>query len=280
MMNAVLALFAAVALGAPPAAAPPRPALTRDFRVPVLMYHRVAVLTPPASRNALQRDLTVSPTEFAQQVRYLASHGFTFVSTADIERAVRTHGAMPAKAVALTFDDGYRDNHDRAFPILQKYHATATVFVVTRKVGKPGHLTWKQVGEMQRSGIRFGSHTATHSELARLKPPEMNRELAESRRTLTARLREPETTLAYPCGSFNATVIARAKSNGYAAAWRKEGGPVTPDANPYRLPRVRISGRLSLRAFATIVERACRQAKPLARHDRARALCDGHSPRS
>src|SRR5262249_50143640 len=50
-------------------------------------------------------------------------------------------GDVPERAVAITFDDGYRDNYDCAFPILKKYNLPATIFVATGAIGT-GQLIW------------------------------------------------------------------------------------------------------------------------------------------
>src|SRR5579871_1713792 len=107
---------------------------TPQFAVPVLMYHRIADLTPEEMHSPLMRDLTVSPAHFDQQVRYLAENGFTFLLARDVEEALQQGGSLPEKAVAITMDDGYKDNFEQAFPILRKYNALATLFLVTGTV--------------------------------------------------------------------------------------------------------------------------------------------------
>ena len=93
--------------------------MTREFAVPVLMYHRICDLTPREARNRLTFDLTVTPANFEAQVRYLKAQGFTFLTAREVERAIRERTALPEKSVVLTMDDGYQDNFARAFPILQ-----------------------------------------------------------------------------------------------------------------------------------------------------------------
>ncbi|HOS42762.1 MAG TPA: polysaccharide deacetylase family protein [Armatimonadota bacterium] len=234
----------------PPAPAAPTVPMTHDFAVPVLMYHRVCELTPREARSPLMRDLTVPPADFAWQMQYLVENGFTIVSVDEVERALRERRPLPEKAVAVTLDDGYRDNFTCAFPILRRHEAPATVFLVTSVVGDDAHLTWEHARAMQGERCGFQSHTVHHYDLTTLNDSTLASELVDSRATITAHLRRPVSQLAYPAGAFNDRVVAGVQAAGYTIAWKKGGGPVTPDCDPLRLPRVRVHGRTTLEDFA------------------------------
>lgn len=227
----------------------PSPKLVDDYAVPVLMYHRIDTLTPKEARSPLMRDLTVSPEDFEDQVRYLAEKGFTFLLASDVDEAVRLGKPLPEKAVCITMDDGYSDNFDVAYPVLKRYGAKATVFVVTSSMGKPARLTWGNIGEMHAGGLSFASHTVTHADLTSLSDDRMDYELRVSRAELERRLAEPVRSIAYPSGAYDDRVIERAEVAGYWAGWKKGGGPVMPGATPMMLPRVRVNGNTSIDAF-------------------------------
>ena len=55
------------------------------------------------------------------------------------------------KPVILTFDDGYDDNYTELFPLLQKYNAKATIFVIPKAIGTPHKMTAEQVQELSRA---------------------------------------------------------------------------------------------------------------------------------
>ncbi len=229
-------------------AMPPAP-MTAQFAVPVLMYHRISDLTEREARSPLMRDLTVSPRDFEAQIRYLVANGFTFLFARDVEQAVREHRPLPEKAVALTMDDGYRDNFEQAFPILRKYNVPATLFLVTSTVDTAGHVTWDEVRYMQPQGVGYGSHTVTHADLTTLPLARLDYELCESKRVLEGKLLERITAVAYPAGKYNQTVAARAEAAGYLAGWKKGGGPVQPGQDRFLLPRVRVHGRTTMKDF-------------------------------
>ncbi len=238
-----------IGAGNRPVAAVRQVPMTSAYAVPVLMYHRIDDLSPREERSPLMRDLTVSPAEFEAQVRYLAENGFTFLLASDVERAVREGQPLPERSIAITMDDGYKDNFEKAFPILQKYHACATIFMVTNNFDKPDRLSWGEVLTMRDGGVGYGSHTVTHADLTALPQDRLDYELVESKRVLERGLGSVITDIAYPSGEYNDVVIERARAAGYLAGWKKGGGPVQPGAEAFMLPRVRVRGVTDLADF-------------------------------
>ena len=106
----------------------------------ILMYHRVA---------ALKQDpwaLAVTPERFEEQIRYIHRHRLPMSVDEMVERLRR--GNLPQKAIALTFDDAYRDNLVHAKPVLARYAVPATVFVPTGYVGKQLPFWWDELANM------------------------------------------------------------------------------------------------------------------------------------
>lgn len=216
--------------------------VTPDFSVPVLMYHRIDTLTEREAVNPITRDLTVSPESLEREIRMLSERGFAFVTAGEVARAVVGHRPLPVRAVAITMDDGYEDSFTEAMPILRKYGAVATVFVVVGTVGTPGHVTWDELREMNRLGFDCGSHMVNHRDLTKLSPERVRYEMVVSKAALEQRLGVPILTAAYPGGDYSPSVMEQARAAGYLAGWKKNGAPVRPGQDPYELPRIRISG--------------------------------------
>lgn len=235
--------------------------MTRDFAVPVLMYHRVCDLTEAEERNQLVRDLTVSPADFEAQVKYLRDTGFTFLHISEIQDALRNGQPLPVKAVAITLDDGYRDNFTHAFPILEKYGAKATVFMVTNNFGRPARLSWDDARAMNARAVAFESHSVSHPDLTTVSNEQLRTEVVDSKSILERGLGQRITSLAYPAGAFDSRVELALQAAGYDAGWKKGGGAVLPsDRNrPYQLPRIRVHGRTDLEKFIDRVESGVRQ---------------------
>jgi peptidoglycan/xylan/chitin deacetylase (PgdA/CDA1 family) len=226
--------------------------------VPVLMYHSVSE-QPPAST----RRLSVHPDQFAGQLRLLRSRGFTALSFGDYAKALTAGSPLPERAVVLTFDDGYADFHDNAFPLLSEHGFTATVFMTTgwmadagpHAAGRPldRMLSWRQVHELDRAGIEIGAHSHSHAQLDQLGGPELEAELRRSKELLDAHTAAPVTTLAYPFGYSSARVRAAAAATGYrhAAAVANRLPSTHPD--PLALPRLTVRRSTGLDTFERLI---------------------------
>lgn len=232
----------ALAPSLPPAAPP---ALVT---VPILMYHHIA--EAGATADAVRRDLSVSPADFAAQLAYLAEHGYRTISLSDLLAHLQTGAPLPARPIILTFDDGYADNYIHAFPLLRQRGFHGTFFIITDFLDKNGYLTWEQVKEMHGAGMEIGSHTLDHPDLTRLPPQQALRQLRESRLVLEDRLGKPVLFLSYPSGKYNPALIRLVQEAGYQAAVATTYGDTHTIGQAFRLARVRIRGSDDLRTFA------------------------------
>jgi len=226
----------------------PRP----EVRVPILMYHHIAVPGPNA--DAIRRDLSVSPAAFEAQMAYLASQGYRTVSLLDLFEHLQGGQALPPRPIILTFDDGYDDNYTNAYPILRRYGLQGTFFIITGLVGRPGYLTWEQAREMRRGGMSLESHTCTHPDLAKSAPWYVDKEIKEAKAALERELGGPVLFFSYPSGKYNAAAIAALQANGYLGAVTTQHGTMHQASALYELRRVRIRGSDTLESFVRKVE--------------------------
>jgi peptidoglycan/xylan/chitin deacetylase (PgdA/CDA1 family) len=211
------------------------------------MYHYIRDYNTPKDPTGNQ--LSVSITNFDQQMGYLASHGYTPVSLDTLTGIFSKQIAPPAKPVVLTFDDGYVDFYANAYPILKKYGFHATSFVITGFVGKPAYLSWNNIKEMQNSGlINFESHTVNHAYLPSLSYANILKEIQESKNTLQAETGYPVNFIAYPSGGSNSRVWTAVRHVGYVGGLGTWPGKASYTS--VNMPRVRISGSDSLQSFA------------------------------
>jgi peptidoglycan/xylan/chitin deacetylase (PgdA/CDA1 family) len=143
----------------------------------------------------------------------------------------------PGKALAVTFDDGYRSVLTDAFPILAALGVPGTVFVPTDFVGAtvaawPGTdcwigtahehelmpMTWEELGILQDAAWEVGSHARTHARLVAVGDAELADELVGSRAEIERELGERCVSLAYPYGETDVRVVRAAHAAGYGAA--------------------------------------------------------------
>lgn len=188
----------------------------------ILAYHQI-VQGQPANIHA------VTATVFAAQMAWLKQGGYHIVTIEEYADRLRAGQKPEPRSIALTFDDGYRDNYTEALPILSEYAFPATIFLVTAYVGgqrgwgqDPGQgeplLTWSEVQAMQSQGINFGAHTCTHPDLAGIPLDQASKEIADPRPLLEERLGRPILSFCYPYSSVNPQLKALVQASGYRVA--------------------------------------------------------------
>ncbi|MEP7200087.1 MAG: polysaccharide deacetylase family protein [Chloroflexota bacterium] len=230
-----------------PFPSPTRPA-AHETRVPVLMYHHIAV--PPPIRDAIRFDLSVWPENFEQQLAYFETQGFHSVKLEDVYDAVTKNAPLPSKPIVFTFDDGYDDNYANAMPILQKHKFIGTFYIPTGLLERPGYMTWAQVVELSKAGMDVESHSVSHPSL-KAKPLEfLRKELGDSKRALEMMLGKPVLFFCYPSGQYDALTIQVLQELGYLSATTTYSGAWQNAAMPYEWPRVRIHGGDTLNQVA------------------------------
>jgi peptidoglycan/xylan/chitin deacetylase (PgdA/CDA1 family) len=227
-------------------------------RLPILMYHRVATDGP----DALAR-YRVSPQEFEAQLRFLKDQGYTG-TTLEEWRAVReVKRPLPGKRVLITFDDGCTDFLDTAWPLLERYGFGATMFLPTDVIGDAcrwdAHLGaparvmgWADLRALQKAGVEFGSHTATHPLLTGLSPDEMAREGLRSRAAIAEELGLAVTSIAYPYGGFDRVVESTFGAAGYLYGLTCEHRCCEVSDRLLALPRIEVSAGLGVKEFGEL----------------------------
>lgn len=223
--------------------------LGTSLTVPVLMYHYIRI--NPNPNDTVGFNLSVTPANFTSQMDYLASHGYHTISLDEMGASLLNRTALPGKPIVITFDDGYRDAHDLAFPILRDRGFKALNFVITGLVGAPNYLTWDQIDEMKASGLfTFGGHTVHHYALTYLNNDKVKYEVTESKNILQTHLGYNVNWFAYPYGNVDgrvATIVAQA---GYVGAFGTNSGTYQSTNHMFTLPRVRVGGGDGLATFA------------------------------
>lgn len=228
------------------------PASAKAVDVPILMYHYVDSTPPPT--GPYSAGLTVNTARFEAEMNYLADDGYHAVTLEQIYAAMAGEARLPAKPVAITFDDGGLDDYTVAFPILRAHHLVATFFVITGFVGKTVCVSWPDVKVMHASGMEIESHTVRHDDLTTLPQSRLAAELSDSRNALIRELNEDPIALAYPSGAFNQSVEVAARKAGYLLAVTTKPGRVLSPTAPYDWPRLRVASGLSLAGFERLVD--------------------------
>lgn len=203
------------------------------YVVPVIMYHSID--------ENVSSSLSVSPKSFARQMKFLRDFGYNVISLEELIGYIRDRRPLKAKTLAITFDDGNRNNYTAAYPALKKYNLPATIFVIVDNVGKEDFLNWDQIKEMSLNNITIGSHTLKHAYLTSLDSKSLENELVLSKKILEERIGKRVDVISYPLGGFNEAVKEVVKRAGYIGACATNPGKKYPNNDIYALKRIRIS---------------------------------------
>jgi peptidoglycan/xylan/chitin deacetylase (PgdA/CDA1 family) len=207
----------------------------------VLGYHGIA--------ESRRRDdlslLLLAPGRFRSQLELLRAAGFRFVTLLELAR-LADGGPPPPGLAAVTFDDGMRNNHEIALPILQEFDIPATVYVTIGFIGASSPwigpdgdgamMDEAQLRDLAAAGWELGAHTMTHPDLSTMDYDACRQEIEQSRVELEEIAGAKVETFAYPFGRYGPEAIAAARDSGLIAAVTTGSGSWAP----YELTRAMI----------------------------------------
>ncbi|MGI8421992.1 MAG: polysaccharide deacetylase family protein [Gaiellaceae bacterium] len=233
----------------------------------VLMYHKV--------NDRPENPLSVPVGLFDEQMALLRERGYAVVSLDAVLDHVAGRAPLPACAVLITFDDGYRDNLENAMPVLQRYGYPGVVFVpigflddarplpheerlAGRSLLNPT-LHWDELPELEAGGLRVESHGIGHRPLADLEIDEAAREITLSKLRLEERLGRPIRAFAYVKGSvahYRPVHVSLLRQAGYELAFTSVSGANTGALDPLPIHRYNVEP-YPTKTFELVLRGAC-----------------------
>lgn len=202
----------------------------------VLMYHRIR-------DDNKDLDISVTTRTFDRQMDYLKTHS-DVVSLDTLIGNMKKKPSTKMDSFAITFDDGYSDNYSNAYFVLKKYKLPATIFLITREIGKNADmLNVDEIKKMENERITFGSHTANHQVLSKVSEEIATKEIVKSKSDMEAILNKKVKFFAYPKGKkhhFNVVIKTFVKNAGYEAAFTTENGQINEESDLFELKRIGI----------------------------------------
>jgi peptidoglycan/xylan/chitin deacetylase (PgdA/CDA1 family) len=232
----------------------------RRQRVPVLMYHSIADDGPAALAR-----FRCTPAAFGSQMAWLRANGFHAIASEQLEWSIAKREPFAGRPVLITFDDGFQNFADHAWPILRANDLTAEVFLVTDLVGESARwdahsgpptplMGAGTVRRLAGEGAFFGSHMATHRAIDGLSSSDLAAELLRSRMFIERWTGRPTTAFTAPFSVTDRRLGRLARECGYRIGFGGRHGPAGLDGDPIDLPRIEIRGDRSLDDFVAIVE--------------------------
>src|SRR5438445_827282 len=235
--------------GVVPVATPPKitkPVVDQTAQTIIFCYHLlVDKVRYPGTE--------ITPAVFEAQMKELKDRGITVISLQDLLAWKRGEKNIPPRCAVISFDDGWKSQYEVAWPIMEKFGYTFTMFIYTEGVaggslGGGQAITWEMLADMRDNGIDIEAHSATHQDLReghtimvaepggkrtkkKLTGAEyeqwVQNEVVGCKQLLEQRLGIRVNCFAVPFGTYNEHVKEIARNAGYEAMFTVYGQPIT-----------------------------------------------------
>jgi peptidoglycan/xylan/chitin deacetylase (PgdA/CDA1 family) len=183
--------------------------------VPILAYHEICDL--PKEINRIH-SYNVTPSAFKDQMGFLYKNNYSVMRLEEVISSLTQNRELPHKSVVITFDDGYRNNYTNAFPVLKRFNFPATIFLATDYIGTNKvfpwfrdllgedeevkenwiPMSWREVREMSKDGITFGSHTCSHANIRQMSKSTFEEEIERSKDLIEGQIDKNINLFSYP----------------------------------------------------------------------------------
>ena len=208
----------------------------------ILMYHRI-------SDEYKSDAFTITPELFENDIKELASLGYKFCTADEYDRAINEY--RTDKIVAITFDDGYKSDIEYAVPILKKYNACATFFIIGSKIGTDEYVTEEDVKMMAESGVAqignhsFDYHQKSYEEVKKIyseNPDYILEDIKKNQEYLQMLTGREITAYSYPYGVYGNYIDSQLKNMGMVTFCSDETVAANPEMiygrfnRPYDIP--------------------------------------------
>ena len=178
-------------------------------RIPILMYHSISNATGPTS---------LSPEIFAAHMQAVAQANWSVISLDTFVKWHRGEITLTNPSLVITFDDGFDDFRQNAYPVLKTHNFAATVFIPTQRMGNPEAwaganqparelMSWQQVTKLSQEGISFAPHSRNHANLSRLGGQALKDEIVGAFSDLRIQLPQAPAHFAPPYGAISPTAL-------------------------------------------------------------------------
>ena len=216
----------------------------------VLMYH---YFYDKSKGETAKNGNWMEISKFEEQLKYLKNNDYYFPTWDEVADFIDGRVDLPKKSVVITMDDGHKSLYKLAIPLLDKYEIPATAFIITKK------FDTKNLEKYKNSTIDFESHTNDmhhgggnygHGGIFPALPIDKS---VNDLKTSIEKLGGDANVLAYPYGDCTERTKEAAKQAGMILAFTTVNKKIKPGMNKYELPRVRISGEITLKGFANSI---------------------------
>jgi peptidoglycan/xylan/chitin deacetylase (PgdA/CDA1 family) len=185
----------------------------------------------------------VDPSTLASQLDFIKAQGYNTITFSDLAL-----GTLPEKPVILTFDDGYENFYQNAYPELKSRGMKAVSFIITGSMSGD-YMTETQIKELSDNGFEIGAHTVTHLDLSTATAARATKEITDSKLQLEAIIGKRVISFCYPSGKFNDSVEKEVKDAGFLYATTTKGGIANLSGDNLALSRYRVNHGTNIEGF-------------------------------
>jgi len=218
----------------------------RVATVPILLYHGIPMQSSSSDRY------DVSAARFDEQMRQLRDWGYSTITVQQLVNHIKKGHRLPPRPIVISFDDGYQNVIDNAYPIMERYGFTGTVYIVANRLNSKGFMGQKELKKLLDSGWEVGSHGMTHTELTQ-NHSLVRTEILQSRLDLNKALGIKVFSFAYPFGTLDWYISSKVLDYGYFAAVGVGNLSVHSSGTVYNLSRREVQGDASLEDFTDLL---------------------------
>ncbi len=220
--------------------------------IPILCYHNFNEVRPGS--------MNLTPKKLEAQIKWIQDNGYTIVPLKEVVAYLQgKRASLPAKAVVITVDDGWKSAYTYLLPLAKKYNIPVTLFIYPQTISSGQNaMNWEELKEMQQSQLfDIQAHTYSHPNLS----PDayaayVKKELTSSKEILEKKMGTKVTLLAWPFGIYNSDLEKQAADAGYDMAFTIDARTANKSFRPMAQPRFMIIDGLSEKTFTTIVSEA------------------------
>jgi peptidoglycan/xylan/chitin deacetylase (PgdA/CDA1 family) len=229
--------------------------------IPILLYHSVADdVTGAFAPYAISRGA------FGEHLDLLIESGHTALTVSALVQSLEAGKPLPERPVVVTFDDGFADFADAAWPELSARDIPATLYVTCGPLGGTSDwlrsegqgdrpmLSWAALMELAEEGCEIGAHTVSHPPLDCLARAQAEHEILASKRQLEDGLGQPVPSFAYPHGHHDRHVRRMVIDAGFESACAVKNALSHPDDDRFALARITVTGDVSVATLAEHLE--------------------------
>jgi peptidoglycan/xylan/chitin deacetylase (PgdA/CDA1 family) len=210
--------------------------------VPILCYHNIKELK--AGDGEMTKTYTVSPANFAQQMKALSDAGYHSILPNQLNDYLVYDVPLPSNPVMITFDDTREEQFSIGAAEMKKYGFKGVFFIMTVSINRPGYMSKEQIKNLSDDGHVVGAHTWDHHMVTKYAGDDWNTQLVKPKAKLEEIIGKPVKDFAYPFGLWNTAAIPEIKKSGYEMAYilATKRDPVDP---LYTIRRIIVSGTWS-----------------------------------